>query len=168
MHGSGITLMQGVAFGLMFEHARVRGAEFRLIKAVAEALGGLAYLLSNLLFIPGNLVFDEHIGTVSLLRVAVIYQWIVEGIDVPRGLPHRGVHEDSGINTHDIVMQQNHRVPPVFLDIVFQLDAVGAIVVNCRQSVGVNIRTWEHESVFLTVTYNLLEIVFCHVSYLVF
>ena len=160
--------MQGVALGLMFEHARVRGAEFGLIKAVAEALGGLAYLLGNLLFVSCNLVFDEHIGTVSLLRVAVIYQWIVESIDVPRGLPHRGVHENSGINTHDVVVQQNHRVPPVFLDIVFQLDAVGAIVVNCRQSVGVNIRTWEHESVFLTVTYNLLEIVFCHVSYLVF
>ena len=160
--------MQGVALGLMFEHARVRGAEFSLIKAVAEALGGLAYLLGNLLFVSCNLVFDEHIGAVSLLRIAVVYQRIVEGIDVARGLPHRGVHEDSGIDAHDIVVQQNHRVPPVLFNIVFKLHAIGAVVVDCRQSVRVNIRTWEHETVLLTMTYNLLETVFCHVSYLVF
>ena len=168
LHGSGITLMKGVALGLMFEHARVGFAEFSLIKAVAKALGGLAYLLGYLLFVLGNLIFYEHIGAVSLLRVAVIYQRIVESIDVARGLPHRGVHENSGINAHDIVVQQNHRVPPVLFNIVFKLHAVGAVVVDCRQSVRVNIRTWEHETVFLTVTYNLLETVFCHVSYLVF
>ena len=48
-----------------------------------------------------------------------------------RGLPDSGMHEDGRVNAYDIVVEQGHGVPPISLDVVFQLYTVLPVVVNC-------------------------------------
>ena len=127
--------MEGVALGLRLGHAGRRLQIFRLVEAVAEALAGLLDFLLDLLVVFSYLVLDEHIGTIALLRVAVVNQGVVEGIDVAGGLPDGGVHEDGRVNAHDVLVEQHHRLPPVLLDVVFQLYAHLAVIIDCAQSV---------------------------------
>ena len=164
LHSLGIALVQGVALLLMLEHTGVGGAELSLIKGVAKLLGGFLHLLVNLLLVLRNLVLDEVVGAITLLRVTVVDEGVVEGINVAAGLPHGGVHENSGVNADDVVVEQHHGVPPVFLDIVFQFNAVWSVIIDGGEALGIDFRTGEHKAVFLAVAYNLLEYIFCHFS----
>ena len=130
VHRLGVTLMQGVTVLHMLFHALVGLLIEFLIKVLAEALAGLCQLLFDLLVYLRYLVFYQHISAIAFLRVAVVYQGVVEGIHMPARFPYRRVHEDSGINTHDILVQQRHRVPPVLLDVVLQFHAVLTIVIH--------------------------------------
>ena len=130
LHGGSVAGVQGVALLLMVEHAGVGGTKLSLVEVVAEAFAGLGHLLVYLLVILGYLVLYEVVGTVALLRVTVVYQRVVESIHVTAGLPHRGVHEDRSVDAHNVAVQQHHRLPPVLLDVVFQLNAVLSVVVN--------------------------------------
>ena len=59
-------------------------------------------------------------------------------------------------------MQQHHALPPILLDIVFQLNAVLTIVIDGCQAI-INLTTWEDEAILLAVAHNLLEYIFlCH------
>ena len=72
------------------------------------------------------------------------------------------MHEDRGVDAHDILMQLDHRIPPVALDVVFQLHAVLSVVVHRSQTV-VDFARREYESVFLAVGDQLFEEFFlCH------
>ena len=135
LHCLGVTCMKSVALLLMLEHTGIGSAEFLLIKGVAELLGGLGNLLVYLLLVLGYLVFDEHVGTITLLGVAVIDKWVVERIDVAGSLPHGRVHEDGGVDTHDIAVHQHHRLPPIFLDIILKLNAVLTVVIHGGETV---------------------------------
>lgn len=84
---------------------------------------------------------------------------------VTAGLPHGGVHEDGGINTDDVVVEQHHRVPPVFLDVVLQFYAVWSVIVDGCEAIGIDFRTGKHEAIFLAMAYNLLKYIFCHDFY---
>ena len=162
IHGTGVTLVQGVALLLVLDDAGIGGAELGLVEGVAKLLGSLGHFLGNLLVILGYLVLDEHVGAVTLLRVAVVDEGVVEGIHVSAGLPDGGVHEDGGVDAHDVLVQQHHALPPVLFDIVFQFHAVLAVVVHCAQPV-INLAAREHEAVFLAVRDDFLENVFlCH------
>ena len=44
------------------------------------------------------------------------------------GLPHPGVHEDRGVEAHDVLPELHHRLPPGPLDVVLELDPEGAVV----------------------------------------
>ena len=131
--------MERIAFLLVLEHAWVGLTELGLVEAVAKTLGGLLHLFVDFLLILGNLVLDEHIGTIALLRVAVVDEGVVEGVDVSAGLPHHGVHEDGGVDADNVVVEQHHGVPPIFLDVVFQFYTVGSVVVHGCQSIGINV-----------------------------
>ena len=122
--------MQGVAMLHVLFHALVGLLIEFLIEVLAEALAGLCQLLFYLLINFRYLVFYQYIGAIAFLRIAVVYQGVVEGIHMPARFPYRRVHEDSGINTHDILVQQRHRVPPVLLDVVLQFHAVLTIVIH--------------------------------------
>ena len=74
--------MKVVELLLILQDARIGGAELSLIEAVAEALLSLGDLLGDLLLVFGHVVLDEHIGAITLLRVAVVDQWIIERIHV--------------------------------------------------------------------------------------
>ena len=74
LHGSRITGVQIVALFLGFLHALAGLQILSLVEAVAEALASLLLL--------GNLIFDQHVSTIALLRVAVVDQGIVESVHV--------------------------------------------------------------------------------------
>ena len=73
---------------------------------------------------------DEHIGAVAFLAVAVVDERVVKGINVPRGLPGGGVHEDGGIDANNVLVHLHHGLPPVFADVFLQLHTILAVVVN--------------------------------------
>jgi len=74
------------------------------------------------------------------------------------------VHEDAGVDTHDVLVEQHHRLPPILFDIVLELYSILTIVINGGKAV-VNIRTGEDETIFLAMAHNLLKYIFlCHVK----
>ena len=127
--------MDLVVFGLLAQHVGVGGAELCLVEGLAEALAALFHFLVDLfLYLPEE-ILDQHVGAVPLLGVLVVDQRVVEGAHVAGGLPDAGVHEDAGINAHDVLVEAGHCVPPILLYVVFQLDAHLAIVIDSGQAV---------------------------------
>ena len=168
VHGAAVALVQGVAFGLMFEHAGVGGAELGFVESIAEALGCFGNFLVNLLVVFGYLVLNEYVSAVALLAVAVVDEGVVEGVDVARGFPNGGVHENGTVKPDNVVVQQHHTLPPVLLNVVFQFYAVLSVVIDGCQTV-VDIAAGEHEAVLLAVRNDFLEHIFlCHGSLLVY
>ena len=144
------TFVQRIALGSDFQHAGAGAAELFFVELVLEALGSLGHFLVNLLVIFCQLLFNEHVSAVTLLAVAVVNQGIVEGINVSACLPSGGMHEDSSINTHDILVQKHHALPPILLDVVLQLNTVLAVVIHCAQTV-VNVTAGENKAIFLAM-----------------
>ena len=154
--------MEIIKLLLVLQYTRVGCAELSLIEAVAEALLSLGNLLGNLLLILSHVILDEHIGTITLLGITVIDQWVVEGIHMSGSLPYGRVHEDSCIETYNVLVQQYHTLPPVLLDIILELNTILTIVVNGSQAI-INFTTREHKAIFLAMAYNFLKNIFlCH------
>ena len=128
-------VMQVVILLLILEDTLVRCTELCFVEAVAETLLSLFYLLLNLILVLRHLLFDEHVGTIALLRVTVVDEWVVEGIHVSACFPSGGVHEDGCVDAHDVLVQEHHRLPPVLLYIVLQLNAVLSVVIDGSQTV---------------------------------
>ena len=72
--------MNLVPFSLMLQHTRIGLAELRLVESLTKLLRGLSHLLIDLLLDLTQVILDQHIRTITFLRVAVINQGIVEGI----------------------------------------------------------------------------------------
>ena len=62
--------MEVVALLLIFKDTWVSLTELSLIKGVAKLLSSLSYFFRNLLLVFTNLVLDEVISTITLLRIA--------------------------------------------------------------------------------------------------
>ena len=119
----------------MFQYTCVSAAELSFIECITEFLCSFCNFLIDLFVVFSNLVFNQHIGTITFLRVAVIDQRIVERIHVSRSLPDSRMHEDSRINTYDIFMQQYHALPPVLFNVVFQFHTHLSVVIYGSQSI---------------------------------
>ena len=132
--------------------------ELLLVEGVAEALLRLGHVLGNLGFDLADVVLDQDVGTVALLAVLVVDQRIVERIDVSRGLPRGGVHENAGVEAHDVFVHPHHGRPPIGLDVVLQFDPELPVVIGGTQSI-VDVAGGEHEAVFLGVSNHALEVV---------
>ena len=87
--------MQLVALCSVLKHARVCLTIKFLIKTLSEFLCSLCYFLVDFIVEFCDFVLDKHIGTIALLRVAVVDQRVVERIDVSGSLPDCRVHEYS-------------------------------------------------------------------------
>ena len=135
IHDLLIAVVEGVALGEELSYFRRCGTILLLVEILLETLACFLHLLLYLLLVLGYLVFDEDIGTIALLGVTVVYERVVESIDVAGCLPYCRVHEYSRIDTHDILMHEHHVLPPVLLDIVFQFDTVLTVVIYSAQSV---------------------------------
>ena len=109
-----------------------------------------------LVVLLGQPLFDQHVGAVTLLRILVVDQRVVERPDMARSLPRAGMHEDRRIEADDVLMKTHHRIPPVTLDIVLQLDAVLPVIVHGTQSV-VYFAGRKDEAVLLAVGYQFFE-----------
>ena len=67
LHSEGVTLVEGVAFGLDIKHTRIRFTEFGFVKSLTKAFSGFGHLFIDLLIIFGDLIFNEVIGPITLL-----------------------------------------------------------------------------------------------------
>ena len=162
--------MQCVAFDDIVMYAFVCLFEQFFVEAVAETLTCLGALFLNLFVVFGELVFDEYICAITLLRVTVVDQRVVECIYVSGSFPCGRVHENSGINTDNVLVQQCHTVPPVALDVVFEFYAVLTIVIDGSQTI-VYLARGEYKAVFLAMSYDFFEGFFlclCHKNICVF
>ena len=167
VHGHGIALVEGIALLDEFAHTAVGGAEFGFVKRLFEALAAFGHFFLDLLVVLGHLVLDEDVGAVAFLGILVVDERIVEGIDVSGSLPDGGVHEDGGVDAHDVLVQQRHGLPPILFDIVFQLHTELTVVVNGAETV-VDFTGREHKTVLFAVRYDFLENVFlCHAVFFV-
>ena len=142
--------MELVAFLLVLKHAWVGLAIHVLVKLLAKTLCGLGHLFIDFLVKLGDFVLYQVVGTVSLLRVAVVNQRVVESVNVTRSFPDSRVHENGRVKTHYVLVQKGHCLPPVALDVVFEFNTVLSVVINCSQSV-VNLARRKNKSVFLGV-----------------
>ena len=154
--GSLVTGVNFVVFRLFAQDIRVGRAELLLVESLAELLAAFGDLFFNLFLDLAEIVFDQVVGTVALLGVFVVDQRIVERSDVAGGNPGLRMHEDAGVDTHDILVQAGHRFPPVALDVVLQFDTHLAIIVHGGQSV-IDFAGGEDESVLLAMGDENLE-----------
>ena len=152
LFGSHITVVYLVIFGLFAQHIGVCSPELGLVKGVSELLFALSHLFFNLFLDLAQVIFDEDIGPVALLGIFVVDEGVVEGSYVSGGLPDARVHENSGVNAHDILIQAGHGLPPIVFDVVFELDTHLAIVINGCQTV-VNLAGREDKAILLAVSY---------------
>ena len=148
--------MHLVASGRGLRHTGRRFAVFGLVEIGAETLAGLLDLLFDLLVLLGQPLLDQHVGTVAFLRILVVDQRVVERRDVSRSLPGLGVHEDRGVDADDVLVQFDHRIPPIALDVVLQLHAVLPVIVHGAESV-VYLARREYEAVLLAMGDKFLE-----------
>ena len=73
------------------------------------------------------------------------------------------MHEYAGVYTHNILVQLDHGIPPILLDVALELASHLSVIVNRTQSV-INLARRENESIFLGVGNQILENFFlCHI-----
>ena len=157
-----IAVVHFFPLGLFTQHVGIGGAELFLVKGIAKLLAALGHLFLDLLLDLAQEILDEDIGPVALLGVLVVDKRVVEGTHVAGSLPNAGVHEDGGVNAHDILVQTGHGLPPIVLDVVFELHAHLAIIINGSQTI-VDFAGGENESVLLAVGYqHLKKFILCH------
>ena len=130
IHGGLEAAVDAVDLGLAVEDAAVGAAELRLVKSVSEPLGGLDDIFVDFRLDFGNVVLDEDVGAVALLAVFVVNERVVERVHMTGGFPGGRVHEDAGVDAHDVLVHAHHGGPPVLLDVVLQFGAELAVVVS--------------------------------------
>ena len=142
--------MQGITFSLVFQYATVCATELCFIKRLSETLGSFGNFFIDLIVVLCKLVFNQYIGTITLLGITVVNQRVIECVYVSGSLPDGGVHKDSGVDADNIFVQQHHALPPVLFNVVFQFHTHLTVVIHCSQSI-VDVAGGEYETVFLTV-----------------
>ena len=70
----------------------------------------------------------EFVEAVASLAGGALNEWIAEGADVARRLPHLRVHQDAGVESNNLVALLHHAAPPGALHIVLQFDAEWAVI----------------------------------------
>ena len=150
VEGSSESLVESVAFLYVGFYSLIGLLEHLLVEALAEAFACFGYFFLNLLVVLSELVLDKHVCAVAFFAILIIYEWIVECVHVTRCFPSGWVHEDTCINTHDILVEHGHSIPPVFLDVVLEFYAVLSVVIHGAKSV-VNLAAREDEAVLFAV-----------------
>ena len=164
LFGRHIAIVDLVVFGLLTQHIGVGGTELLFVEAVAEFLAALGHFLLNLLFNLAQVVLNQDIGPVALLGVFVVDEGVIEGTHVAGGLPDARMHENGGIDAHNVLIEARHGLPPVVLDVVLELDAHLAVIINGGQTV-VNLAGREYETILLAMGYqHLKKFILCHIA----
>ncbi len=103
----------------VFYYSSISSFKFIFVECLAEPLCGFVDLFLSLFFQFCAVIFQQNIGSETFLRIFIVNQRIIESIHVAGGFPNCGMHEDRGVDTHDIFIHLNHGFPPVLLDVVF-------------------------------------------------
>ena len=157
-----VALMHGIILCLFTEHVRIGCPELLLVEGLPEFAASLLHLLVHLLLDLCEIILDEHIRTISLLGVLVVDERVIESAYVTRCLPDLRMHENAGIDSHYILVEPGHRIPPIGLDVVLEFNTELSIVIDSTQSI-IDFAGREYESILLAVCYQHLEKFFlCH------
>src|SRR5699024_1174705 len=113
----------------MLQNTTVRATELSLIKRITESHGSLGHFFVYLLVNLDKLFFNQHIGTITFFRIAVVNQRIIERVHMSGSLPNSKMHKNSRINSYDVLVQQHHTLPPILLDIILQLHSHLTVIV---------------------------------------
>src|SRR6185437_13339295 len=68
------------------------------------------------------------VGAEAALAVGAVHHRVGEDIFMAGRLPDTPRHQDAGVQAHHIIAHAGHRIPPVALDVILELDAEGAVV----------------------------------------
>ena len=70
----------------------------------------------------------EVVGAEALVAGLALGQRVGERVDVAAGLPHLARQDDRGVEPDHVVALLHHRLPPLALDVLLELDAQRAVV----------------------------------------
>ena len=84
--------MQGITFGLVFQHTTVGTAELSLIESLTKTLGSFGHFFVYLVIVLSKLVLYQHIGTITFLGIAVVNQRVIESIYVKKSRCPNSTH----------------------------------------------------------------------------
>ncbi|VBB40800.1 putative Predicted transcriptional regulator [uncultured Spirochaetota bacterium] len=89
-------------------------------------IGQLAAAIGT--FFARQLVLVDLVGPESGFAFLAIHQGVGEVLHVPRGFPDPGMHEDSRVQAHYVVVELGHFLPPKPRYAVFELDSHRSVV----------------------------------------
>ena len=161
IHGGFKPAVDAVDLRLAVEDSAVGAAELCLVKGVPEPLGGLGDVFFDFCLDFGNMIFDQNVRSVALFAILVVDERVIECVDVTGGLPSGGVHENAGVDAHNVLVHSYHGGPPVVLNVVLQFSAQLAVVVSRGKAV-VDFARREYKAVFFGVAYDFFEEVVTH------
>jgi len=154
-HGFFQTGVDLIDLFLIFLYAGIGADEHGPVK-ILKPLRRLLHFLLDLLLQLLDISFDQLVRAVTLLRVTVVDHRIIKGIHVARGLPGRGMHKDRRVDTHNVIVQQCHELPPILLNVILQLRTVLPIVINSAQTI-IDLAGWKNKAVLLRVGDDILK-----------
>src|SRR5690606_32669247 len=76
----------------------------------------------------------ELVGAEAGLAFAAVHEGIGESLEVTRGLPDTGVHQDGTIDAFDVGSRLDHRSPPRVFYVALERDTQRSIVPAARQA----------------------------------
>ena len=85
--------MDSIALGPVLDHARIRLAEKFFVETFSETFARFLHLFLDLLILFGEEILEQHIGTVTFLRVLVIDQRIIKSVNMAGSFPDSRVHK---------------------------------------------------------------------------
>jgi hypothetical protein len=91
---------------------------------------------------------DQVVLAEALVAVGALDQRVRERLEVPRGLPDPGGHDDGRVLADHVVAQLHDRAPPGLLDVVLELDPERTVVV-ARADPAVDLARLEGEAAAL-------------------
>lgn len=70
----------------------------------------------------------QVVGALALVAGGALGERVGEGRDVAGGHPHLGGQDHGGVETDDVLTPGDHRLPPLALDVLLELDTERAVV----------------------------------------
>jgi hypothetical protein len=70
-----------------------------------------------------------------------------------------GMHEDGGIETHDVLVELHHALPPEIADVLLQFHTHLAVIIRGTETV-INLAAGEYETILFTMANDVLKEVF--------
>ena len=144
---------------MSFEH-HIKGAGFAERVAIRAfdimLFNGFIHLLHGHALWVDAVVLQDVVGAVAAVIYRILAQWVHKGIDVPAGLPHLRVHDDSRIDAVHIVAPIHKMLPPQLHNITLKRHAQRAIIPRAAQA-AVHVRPLVNKASALTETNNIFH-----------
>ena len=134
-------------FPLLHQHGD-RAVELPAPSGIGRLGSGEAHDRSSLRF--------DMVGADALVGERALSHHVGKGIDMPAGLPDRGMHDDRGVEADDVIAVARHGAPPGVAQISLQLGTQRAVVPEAADA-AVDFRGLEDKASALAEADDLLH-----------